>query len=137
MLVSSHTTLKADLIYGFQNEQIILPKLRAHFQDETINKTPEKYCPYDYVGSNGFRYELKSRRIPMNLYSTTLFPCHKVSNTDTQYFIIKFTDADAFIKYDRDRFNTYELKMLMDTRAGKQGVQALHYCIPVTDLTTF
>lgn len=131
------TTIMKDLQLGSINEESFLPKLVSHFGDHTIQKTPNKYCVYDYIGSDGTTYELKTRRNTKTRYDTTLMPCHKVLHNTKQYFLIRFSDQDCYIEYDKDKFNTYETTMVTDCRPGMNFKQKEHYLIPITDLTNF
>ena len=132
-----NTTYAQDYQMGIKNEIDILPKLRTHFNDETITKTENRYTKYDWTGKNGCKYEMKSRRNSKMAYPTSYFPCHKVIDGVDQVFIIKFTDKDCFIKYNKTIFDTFKTQMLMDYRVDKNGVIHNHFCIPVTSLIDF
>ena len=77
MLVSQHTTFKADNILGLKNQLDILNTLQSVF-DISILETTDKYCKWDYEDNAGNHYELKSRRTMKQTYPTTLLPCHKI-----------------------------------------------------------
>ncbi len=130
MLVSQHTTIKADLAMGLTNQHDVLTTLRNKFGDSLV-ETQDKYCKWDYEDSLGNHYEIKSRRIVRNTYSSTLLPCHKILQTEVrQFFIFKFTDKLTFIEYN-ERWNQFQTGWVTDGRTGKDD---LHYYIPVSEL---
>jgi hypothetical protein len=130
MLVSQHTTIKADLALGLKNQKDVLSVLRGQFGD--LVETIDKYSKWDYTDSLGNHYEIKSRRAMKGTYPSTLLPCHKVMNTNVkQFFIFKFTDKLCYIEYSDDIFNTFEKGWITDGRTNKND---LHYYIPVSEL---
>jgi hypothetical protein len=136
MITGLNTTFFADKQLGNKNEILMLPKLKCFFEDDSIKQLDE-YNKNDFIGSNGTSYELKARRIRRNQFKTTFMPVNKVIADKMQYFVFRFTDGDSYIKFDPVKFSTYETQMLTDGRAGKNGMQKLHYHIPVADLTDF
>ena len=131
MLVSQHTTIKADLALGLKNQKDVLSVLRGQFGD--LVETIDKYSKWDYTDSLGNHYEIKSRRAMQGAYPSTLLPCHKVMNTTVkQFFIFKFTDKLCYIEYSDDIFNTFEKGWITDGRTGKEDI---HHYIPVSSLT--
>ena len=131
MLVSQHTTIKADLAMGLKNQHDVLTTLRSKFSSSIV-ETVDKYSNWDYTDSLGNHYEIKSRRALKGTYLTTLLPCHKVMNTNVkQFFIFKFTDKLCYIEYSDDIFNTFEKGWITDGRTNKND---LHYYIPVSEL---
>jgi hypothetical protein len=130
MLVSQHTTIKADIALGLKNQKDVLSVLRGQFGD--LVETIDKYSKWDYTDSLGNHYEIKSRRAMKGTYPSTLLPCHKVMNTNVkQFFIFKFTDKLCYIEYSDDIFNTFEKGWITDGRTNKND---LHYYIPITAL---
>ena len=130
MLVSQHTTIKADLALGLKNQKDVLSVLRGQFGD--LVETIDKYSKWDYTDSLGNHYELKSRRAFKETYLTTLLPCHKVMNTNVkQFFIFKFTDKLCYIEYSDDIFSRFTTGFIMDGRTNKND---LHYYIPINIL---
>ena len=130
MLVSQHTTIKADLALGLKNQKDVLSVLRGQFGD--LVETIDKYSKWDYTDSLGNHYEIKSRRAMKGTYPSTLLPCHKVMNTNVkQFFIFKFTDGLTFIEYNEAVFNTFETGLITDARQGRDD---LHFFIPIIEL---
>jgi hypothetical protein len=133
MLTGKHTSFQLDKKMGDIGETTILPKLQEHF-NTSIRKTTDIYEKFDYIDDAGTKYELKSRRNSMNAYPTTLIPKHKVLGGE-QYFVFNFIDKLSYIKYDKEVFDTFETKELVDGRYGYQRDGVLHYLIPVGKLT--
>lgn len=133
MLTGKHTSFQLDKRMGDIGETTILPKLQEHF-NPSIRKTTDTYERYDYIDDAGTKYELKSRRNCMNAYPTTLIPKHKVLGGE-QYFVFNFIDKLSYIKYDKDLFDTFETRDLVDGRYGYQRNGVLHYLIPIGKLT--
>lgn len=133
MLTGKHTSFQLDKRMGDIGETTILPKLQEHF-NPSIRKTTDTYERYDYIDDAGTKYELKSRRNCMNAYPTTLIPKHKVLGGE-QYFIFNFIDKLSYIKYERDLFDTFETRDLIDGRYNFPRDGVLHYLIPIGKLT--
>ena len=130
MLVSQHTTIKADLALGLKNQKDVLSVLRGQFGD--LVETIDKYSKWDYTDSLGNHYEVKSRRISKEAYPTTLLPAHKILQTPVrQFFIFKFTNKLCYIEYSETVFNTFTTGLVTDARQGRHD---LHYYIPITAL---
>jgi hypothetical protein len=122
-------SFKIDLEYGLIRENNVLEKIKKYFNDETIKKTTDRFCKYDFE-SPTCKYELKSRKNTMRAYPTTIIPTHKVVDGNL-IFVFNFTDGLYYIQYDKetfDRFNTFEMT---DCRAGRYGQTALHFSIPI------
>jgi len=137
MITGTRTTFIADYNLGKENEKKMLPKLKCFFKDDTIKELDE-FNKNDFTNDEGTTFEMKCRRVRRNQYNTTFMPVNKVITNKTQYFIFRFCDnIDSYIKYDADKFSTYETQMLTDGRAGKNNIKKLHYHIPVADLIDF
>jgi hypothetical protein len=131
MLVSQHTTIKADLAMGLKNQHDVLTTLRSKFSSSIV-ETVDKYSKWDYTDSLGNHYEIKSRRAMKGTYPSTLLPCHKVMNTNVkQFFIFKFTDKLCYIEYIEAVFNTFTTGLVTDARQGRHD---LHFFIPIIEL---
>ena len=131
MLVSQHTTIKADLAMGLKNQHDVLTTLRSKFSSSIV-ETVDKYSKWDYTDSLGNHYEVKSRRISKEAYPTTLLPAHKILQTPVrQFFIFKYIDKVSYIEYNEAVFNTFTTGLVTDARQGRHD---LHYYIPITAL---
>jgi hypothetical protein len=133
MITGMNTTYALDKQLGHLAEDVVLPKLQSFF-NASIRKMPQRYECFDYIDDAGTKYELKTRRNCMNAYPTTLIPKHKVISGE-QYFVFNFIDKVSYIKYDKDLFETFETKELVDGRYGYQREGVLHYLIPIGKLT--
>ena len=123
-------SIENDRNFGLQNEEDICKILKSYFKDETIEKTKEQFCSYDFKTNTNMKYELKSRRINYDKYPTTIIPVHKCK-TDEICFIFKFTDGLYFIYYDPELFATFKTKSISVFRNGYWNPSALHYEIPI------
>ena len=131
MLVSQHTTIKADLALGLKNQHDVLTTLQSKFSSSIV-ETKDKYCKYDFIDSLGNHYEVKSRRTSKKAYLTTLLPAHKILQTNVkQYYLFKFIDSLCYIEYDKAKFDVFQTGWVTDGRTGKDD---LHYYIPVSSL---
>lgn len=132
-------TLQDDLSFGYKNEEELIPIFNIFFND-TFRNTKDlyknEYCNYDFLGINGTRIELKTRRNRYNDYPTTLIPVHKCVNSNLvpNIFIFNFSDGIYYIEWNADKFNTYETKMILCKRLGRNDYK-LHYLIPIEELT--
>ncbi len=98
-----------DLKTGLSNEKVILGALRSYFNRD-IRHTKYAYSRYDFYDTENL-YELKTRNNYLNTFSTTLIAEDKIIDTPkSQYFVFSYTDAIAYIKYDKDVFKTFEVK---------------------------
>lgn len=136
MITGLHTTFKDDYKLGKENETLMLPKLKTFFKDDTINQLDE-FNKNDFVGCDGTKYEMKTRRVSHNQFNTTLMPVNKVLINTPLYFIFRFTNKDCYIKYDLHKFSKYQTQMLIDGRFGKNNTKKLHFHIPIEDLIDF
>ena len=131
-------TLQDDLSLGYKNEEEILSILNNFFND-TFRNTKDlygnEYCNYDFEGTNGMRLELKSRRNKYDDYPTTIIPVHKTISMDLcpNAFIFNFSDGIYYTEWNKNRFETYEKKMILCKRKGRIDNKE-HYLIPIEDL---
>lgn len=129
MITGKHTSFQLDKRMGDFGETTILPKLQSHF-NMSIRKTENAYEKFDYIDDAGTKYELKTRRNRMDAYPTTLIPKHKILGGE-QYFIFNFIDKVSYIKYDKEVFDTFETRDLIDGRYDYQRDGIAHYLIPI------
>ena len=130
MITGRHTSFKLDKRMGHIGEVSVLPKLQNYF-NMSIRKTENAYEKYDYIDDAGTKYELKTRRNRMDAFPTTLIPKHKVIDGSELYFVFNFIDKISYIKYDKDLFETFETKTLVDGRYGYEREGVDHYLIPI------
>ena len=130
-------SLANDLKYGLLQEIDILPTIQHKWDYETnIRNTKDiyndEYYPYDFESNSGTSWEVKSRRIPKDKYTTTIIPVHKIRNVNTpQYFVFNFTDACCYIQYNKTLFSAFSTRMISVSRLGGNPAPVLHYEIPI------
>jgi hypothetical protein len=126
-------TYEEDLKFGFKNEKDIIPILNNFFNDTFTNTT--RYCNYDFLGIYGKRIELKTRRNKYSDYPTTIIPIHKCITMDLcpNLFVFKFTDGIYYIEWNKNKFETYEKKIIQYNRLGRTDKNE-YYLIPIQDL---
>jgi hypothetical protein len=128
-------TFRKDYNYGIECEDKVLEILNKNFNiDGEIRKSNSIYSSYDFI-SNNYCYELKSRNNRYDEYPTTLIPKYKC-NRDNLYLLFYFTDGLYYIKYDKDLFETFEVKQFKrNDRVDKIQKPVDYYYIPVEHLT--
>ena len=124
-----------DLIFGLDQEKIVLPILEKYFNDK-IQHTKDKYSKFDFQGEK-FKYELKSRKIKHNQYKTALLGYNKKpDDTQEQYFIFNYIDGIYYIKYEDTLFNSFDVKDFQrNKRIDYNDTLKPHYFIPYEKLT--
>lgn len=138
--ISNTRSLTNDLKMGLENELSIIQLLDATFEKSFKNTKQlynNKYHQYDFESEDGVCVELKSRRNCYNAYPTTIIPLHKIINPSKnieQVFVFQFTDGVYYIRYDKEKFDTYETRNITTYRTGIYDRSKLHYCIPISDL---
>ena len=129
-------TFEEDLKFGKEKEKEVLPIIQEYFKDN-INFVKYEYSTYDYKGKI-FKYELKSRTIYYNTYSTTIISEGKIKYNKNKdiIFLFKYIDGLYYIKYDKDLFNTFEIKPFKrKEREDFDDKIKPYYFIPIEKLT--
>lgn len=130
-----------DLSYGKQSEDEVIEDLNREFGD-IFRHTKEIYGKgnynYDFEGSLGLKIELKTRRNTKDKYETTIIPKHKTECGDKSpdVYVFRFTDGLYYVRYDRELFDSYEVKDVVYRRIGRIDKKP-HYHIRVSDLIRF
>jgi len=133
-------TFSDDYHFGTTSEEQTLSTIRTI--DSTIQRTQNKYSPFDYNNEgNTIFVELKTRNNAKNKYPTTMIPLSKVkiaeTNVDkTYYFAFKFTDGIYYIQYNKNIFDTFEIKEGGRFDRGRPELNQYVY-IPVDKLISF
>tara|TARA_R110000751_G_scaffold12138_1_gene41835 strand:- start:606 stop:1097 length:492 start_codon:yes stop_codon:yes gene_type:complete len=133
----NNRSFKNDLAMGLEKELEVIDMLKLNWEDEVdIRNTKDiygdDYYIYDFEAQSGTSWELKSRRIKKNQYSTTIVPVSKVRDTTKkQVFVFNFTDATCKIDYAKHLWDTFEIKNVTTFRLGKVDYPKPHYHIPV------
>ena len=122
-------SLAIDLTYGLKKEADIITTLSTFFEKD-LKKT-DHFCKWDFEDEErNLTIELKSRRNTMMAYPTTLIPIHKITNeTQNLYFVFHFIDKLAYIKYEKDTFDTFKT-CYITARGRDRGAD--HYLIPIS-----
>jgi hypothetical protein len=121
-----------DVAFGANNEVKVIDILQKHWKDETIIKTTDRYCKYDFESDNCI-WELKSRRNTKTQYPTTIIPEHKLMDIEKDYyFIFYFTNnICCYIKHDKELFETFKRKNIACFRRGGNSNPVSHIEIPI------
>lgn len=126
----------SDLKFGFDNEKTVLPIIKKFFKDDNIKMYVDKFEVIDFKSDN-LICELKSRRINHDQYDTCLFGFNKYeefkNNNIDSYICYKYIDGLFYIKYDENKFNTYENKIQNVWRDGRCEKSRV-LLIPIKDL---
>jgi hypothetical protein len=134
-------SFKNDLRYGLEKELEVIDILKLNFDDEvdiqsTKDLYDDEYYIYDFEAQSGTSFELKSRRIRKNQFPTTIVPVSKVRDTDKkQIFVFNFIDACCSIEYEKELWNTFQIRDVSTNRYGKLDLPKPHYHIPIKHLT--
>lgn len=134
-------SFKNDLRMGLEKELEVIDILKLNWEDEVdIQNTKDiygdDYYIYDFEANSGTSWELKSRRCNKHTYPTTIVPVSKVRDTDKkQVFVFNFKDACCSLDYDKELWDTFEIKDVMTYRYGIQDRPKPHYHIPIGKLT--
>lgn len=124
-------TLYNDIEFGLQSETKLFDTLANKFGSD-IQKTTDKYCPYDFYTSN-HKIELKTRRCNSTTYPTTIIPVKKTQQEGDLVFVFAFNDKLCYINYDKEKFSKYVVKDV-ECRRFNLINKAPHFHIPVEDL---
>lgn len=133
-------TIAEDYKFGTTSEEANLSIIKS--LDPTIERIKDKYSHFDYTNADKTIFvELKTRTNCYNKYPTTMIPLHKVkiaeANIDkTYYFAFKFTDGIYYIQYNKNQFDTYEVKEGGRWDRGLPELRQYVY-IPIEDLIPF
>lgn len=126
-------SLANDLKFGLSNEQKVIEVLSRHF-NEPIEKTENKYCPYDALSAT-CKYEIKTRRNRYETYPTTIVPQQKVETIEGNVrYVFCFTNGIYYIDYDEDIFSTFKVSNITYYRLGAKPNPVPHIEIPIDKL---
>jgi hypothetical protein len=133
-------TFEEDYQFGTTSEEQTLSTIRTI--DPTIQRNQDRYSPFDYNNEgNTIFVELKTRNNAKNKYPTTMLPYSKVKIAEaninkTYYFAFKFTDGIYYIQYNKNLFDTFEIKEGGRWDRGRPEMNRYIY-IPVDKLIAF
>ena len=134
-------TFQNDMTYGMEKEMSMLSKLSQHFIEygkitNTKDLYQDPYHKYDFEAEDGTTFELKSRCNKKKAYPTTILPFSKIvpDAEHKQVFIFAFTDCDCKIEYNKELWDTFQVKDIETFRYGRVDLPKPHYCIPIQHL---
>lgn len=141
--MSGIKTYKADYEFGISSEKQNLETIKKCFNININNDAcKNRYDNFDFKSScDNVWIELKTRTNKHDQFETTIIPKSKIdyaiSNPQrTYYFVFAFTDGLYYIEYNKELFDTFEVKEFVRfKRAGYTDKAQLYYFIPVTKLT--
>ena len=114
-----------DYNFGINKEIQLLPTIRDYLKDNTIYKL-ENSNAFDFKGDNKY-IELKSRRIKINQYRSTMIGLNKIEKASTLdeyvYFFFSFEDGLFYWLYDKD----YELEIRQGGRWDRGKAEIKFY----------
>jgi hypothetical protein len=91
----------------------LYPIIINKFNILDLKFTDNKFHKFDYENDD-YLIELKSRNNKSNFYKTTIIGYNKIKyglkNNKKMIFVFKFTDKVQYIEYDKDIFDTFEIK---------------------------
>jgi hypothetical protein len=115
---------------GLIEQTNLLPVLRNFFKKD-INEIENKLSPFDYECTK-YYYELKTRTNALSKYPTTLIGRNKIEGTKKTILIFKYIDCLCFIKYNKELFDTFEIKKF--DRNVKESNKKDYIYIPIEHL---
>lgn len=115
---------------GLIEQTNLLPKLREYFKKDIV-EIDNKLSPFDYECSK-YYYELKTRTNTLNKYPTTMIGRNKIGGNKKTKLIFKFTDCLTYIKYNKELFDTFEIKKF--DRNNKEPNKKDYIYIPIEHL---
>lgn len=130
LFLNKNRSIKEDYEFGKEKEIEIFETIKKYFNDD-ITFIQYKYSTYDYKGTKS-KYELKSRTNKYKAFPTTLIPEYKIKYNTNIHFLFYFTDGLYFIKYDKQLFDTFELKeFVRNKRIDYDDKPQLYFFIPI------
>jgi hypothetical protein len=115
---------------GLIEQSRLLPIIKEYFKKD-IKEIENKYSPFDYECNECF-YELKTRTNDKNKYPTTLIGVNKLDTNKQLILIFKYTDCLTYIEYEKELFDTFEIKKF-DRNVKEQNKKDYIY-IPIKHL---
>jgi len=130
-----------DIAYGKRNEEETVDILEQYL--ETTLSHNGSYAVLDFTNPTKTIFvELKSRRIKSTDYDTALIGLNKISmmteiNEMEYYIAYKYLDGVFTIKYDKELFDTYEVRddYVRGARSDCKNKPDTVVFVPIKDLT--
>ena len=123
-----------DIEFGLLKENEYYEILKDKF-DNTLEKTNNKFCLFDYIGEN-YYIELKSRRNTHNKYHDTMVGYNKIHfamNTNKIIiFCFAFTDGLYYYQFENNDVMQHKLRFDYGGRNDRGVKEYKDYCyIPI------
>ena len=131
--MGSLKSLQGDIAYGTAKEDGVIQHLQVHFK-ESIAKSVYQYSSYDAESENT-KYEIKCRRIKHDTFKTTIIGCNKTRTKGRLVFVFCYTNGLYYIEYNKEKFDTYDIKQVGAIRSGGLYTVEPHFEIPIEHLT--
>ena len=126
-----------DLIIGSLNEDYSIDIIKELLNLSSLKKLGE-FDTFDFYNEEkNIFFEVKSRRINHNKYTTTMIGYNKILEAvkhDLVYFIFIFEDGDYYYKFNPD--DNFEISFGGRNDRGKAEYKKYCY-IPISKLTRF
>jgi hypothetical protein len=119
-----------DHTYGLLEQSKQLPVIQKYFNKD-IKEIENKLSPFDYECDDCY-YELKTRTNSKDKYPTTLIGVNKLDTKKDLILIFKYTDCLTYINYDKELFDTFEIKKF--DRNVKEKNKKEYIYIPIQHL---
>lgn len=102
-------SIKDEVNYGTAKQKELFNDINKFFGGN-LKPTKFIYARYDFY-DNTHIYELKSRKCSIHEYPSTVIALNKIDKKGRpQVFIFAFTDGIYYIRYDKELFDTFELR---------------------------
>lgn len=125
-----NSTFSKDYKQGKKAETSVLPIISVFFNDD-ITQIGNSYSSMDFKGSKNI-YELKSRNNKYNTYPTTMIAVDKLNENGV--YLFSFYDGLYYIEYNKDLFDTFEIKPFQRIRFDRIDVEKPYIYIPIEHL---
>ena len=128
-------SFQSDYTYGIQQQKALYPIFKDYFNDDLV-LTLNKFDKYDYEGKTT-SYELKARKVLYKTYPTTCIASDKINpnHNKRQIYLFNFIDGTYYIEYDKDIFETFEVKDFKRFRQSFNDKEKPYIYIPIDKLT--
>jgi hypothetical protein len=126
-----------DLKLGNIGETTVFQLLKERYGN--VTRSNNRFCPYDFE-SNNIRFELKTRSIKHDAYTTAPINDSKIARTlvdccDVLMFLFQYTDGLYYITYDKELFKGFKRGEIRRERDGKMCNSGKLIYIPHGHLT--
>jgi len=123
---------------GKQQEILYFEHVKNYFKIDDLIMSNERFNKFDYISSE-YLIELKTRFNYYNTFPTTIIPLFKInyglSLNKKMIFLFNFKDGLYYINYDKNIFDTFEIKKNYCSRKDRGFNEINDYVfIPIENL---